>query len=418
MVLVRDFAATLPAEIEWTVGGEEMLILALEHGDLDLVIGGLTADTPWEKHAAITKPYAEATDPGRGAGRAGDGGEAGRERLPAPAGALPARAGIAVSPVTFGSTELPERQAATLRKAIRYEWITIAFLAFAITLVGLVAGNSQAMKVAWAEDMLSLAPPLAFLVAVRIIRHPPTAKRPYGYHRSVGVGHLVAAVALTAMGSFLIYDSAVGLLTAEHPSIGSVQLFGQVFWLGWLMMAAMVITGVPPVLLGRVKLKLAEELHDKVLYADAKMNKADWMTALGSLVGVAGIGIGWWWADGAAALFISLSILSDGIKNLRSSILDLTDVRATTFDNKKPHPVIGQVEDYLRGLDWVAAAGVRARDEGHVFHVEGFVVPKDVRGPSVEELEEARRGCAELDWRLHDVVLVPVPRLPLEVGQN
>src|SRR5918993_3679905 len=63
VALVRDFAASLPAEIEWTVGGEEMLILALEHGDLDLVIGGLTADTPWTKHAAITKPYAEATDP-------------------------------------------------------------------------------------------------------------------------------------------------------------------------------------------------------------------------------------------------------------------------------------------------------------------------------------------------------------------
>jgi hypothetical protein len=36
----------------------------------------------------------------------------------------------------------------------------------------------------------------------------------------------------------------------------------------------------------------------------------------------------------------------------------------------------------------------------------------------VDELEEARQGCAELDWRLHDVVLVPVPKLPVEVGQN
>ncbi len=63
VALVREFAATLPAEIEWTVGGEEMLILALEHGRLDLVNGGLTADTPWAEHAAITKPYAEATDP-------------------------------------------------------------------------------------------------------------------------------------------------------------------------------------------------------------------------------------------------------------------------------------------------------------------------------------------------------------------
>src|SRR5918998_5697743 len=61
--LVREFAATLPAEVSWTVGGEEALIKRLEAGELDLVIGGLTADTPWEKHAAIPKPYAEGTGP-------------------------------------------------------------------------------------------------------------------------------------------------------------------------------------------------------------------------------------------------------------------------------------------------------------------------------------------------------------------
>lgn len=38
---------------------------ALEDGELDLVIGGLTADTPWSTHAAITRPYAETMD-GRG----------------------------------------------------------------------------------------------------------------------------------------------------------------------------------------------------------------------------------------------------------------------------------------------------------------------------------------------------------------
>ena len=63
VTLVRDFAATLPAQVAWTVGGEEALIMALERGDLDLVVGGLTADTPWTEHAAISKPYAEATDP-------------------------------------------------------------------------------------------------------------------------------------------------------------------------------------------------------------------------------------------------------------------------------------------------------------------------------------------------------------------
>jgi divalent metal cation (Fe/Co/Zn/Cd) transporter len=91
-----------------------------------------------------------------------------------------------VKDVAFGRTELPRKQVETLRRAIRLEWITIGFLVVAVTLVGLVLGNSQAMKAAWAEDLLSLLPPIAFLVAVRIIRKPPSRERPYGYHRSVG----------------------------------------------------------------------------------------------------------------------------------------------------------------------------------------------------------------------------------------
>ena len=215
-------------------------------------------------------------------------------------------------------TALPPRQREALRRAIRLEWITLAFLAGAITLVGLVLGNSQAMKAAWIEDCLSLAPPIAFLVAVRIVRRAPRPAWPYGYHRSIGVGHLVAAVALMTMGTFLIIDSALVLITAEHPTIGTVQLFGQVFWLGWLMIGAMVVTGVPPVILGHLKMKLADDLHDKVLYADADMNKADWMTALGSIIGVTGIGLGLWWLDAVAALFIAVTILGDGIKNTKA----------------------------------------------------------------------------------------------------
>ena len=66
--------------------------------------------------------------------------------------------------------------------------------------------------------------------------------------------------------------------------------------------------------------------------------------------------------------------------------------------------MIGELEEYLRGLDWVAAAGVRARDEGHVLHVECFVVPVAGVEPSVETLTDTQRACADLDWRLQDVV--------------
>ncbi len=314
--------------------------------------------------------------------------------------------------VTFGIAELPEKQADALRRAIRLEWITIAFLAVTVTLVFLVLGNSQAMRAAWIEDLLSFIPPIAFLIAIRVNRWRPTRAHPYGYHRSIGVGHLVSAVALTTMGAFLIIESAAGLIRREHPTIGTVELFGQSVWLGWLMIGVMAATALPPVVIGRVKLTLAKDLHNKVLYADADMNKADWMTALGSIVGVSGIGLGVWWLDGAAALFIAGSILWDGVRNLKAAILDLMDERATTFDDRKPHPVAREIEDCLRSLPWVAEVGCRVRDQGHVFHVEAFVVPRRGRIPKVDELERAREACTRVDWKAADVVIVPVPALP------
>jgi cation diffusion facilitator family transporter len=319
---------------------------------------------------------------------------------------------MSVETVTFGHTALPDQQVQALRRAIRLEWITIGFLAVTVTLVYLVLGNSQAMKAAWIEDLLSFIPPIAFLIAVRINRRPPTKRHPYGFHRSVAVGHLVAAVALTSMGTFLIVDSATGLIRGEHPTIGTVELFGSAIWLGWLMIGVMAVIALPPVFIGRVKLKYAQQLHNKVLYADADMNKADWMTAVGSIVGVAGIGVGLWWLDAVAALFIAGSILWDGLRNLRSAVTDLMDERATTFDDKKPHPVAGVVGDYLRALPWVADAGTRMRDEGHVFHIEAFVVPKDGTVPSLETLEAARTACIDLDWKVQDIVLVLTPELP------
>ncbi|WP_309070472.1 cation diffusion facilitator family transporter [Arthrobacter sp.] len=314
----------------------------------------------------------------------------------------------------FGHTALPPEQQRALRKAVKWEWITIIFLAVSTFLVYLVLGNSQAMKAAWIEDMLSFLPPISFLVATRVIRRRPSESHPYGYHRAVGVAHLVAAVALVVMGGYLLVDSGLKLVTAEHPTIGGITLLGNTFWLGWLMVLAMLLTAGPPVVLGIIKMKLAKTLHDKVLYADADMNKADWMTALSAAVGVLGIGMGLWWADSVAALIISTSILHDGIKNLRGAIGGLTDTRARTYDDSEPHPLGERIDAYLQSLPWVREARSRVRDEGHVFHIESFVVPRKWPGATLRRIEKAREACVGMDWKAQDMVIVPVTVLPEE----
>ncbi len=61
--LVEEFAGTIDAEVQWAAGGEEELIGLLERGELDLVIGGLTARSPWAEKAALTYRYTETTGP-------------------------------------------------------------------------------------------------------------------------------------------------------------------------------------------------------------------------------------------------------------------------------------------------------------------------------------------------------------------
>lgn len=55
------FADSLDADIDWTVGSEEALVRGLENGDLDVVAGGLTDETPWTERAGMTRPYGEVT---------------------------------------------------------------------------------------------------------------------------------------------------------------------------------------------------------------------------------------------------------------------------------------------------------------------------------------------------------------------
>jgi polar amino acid transport system substrate-binding protein len=58
--LIRRFAGSLGARVEWVRGSEADLIEKLDKGELDLVAGGIDSRTPWKKHAALSRPYLKA----------------------------------------------------------------------------------------------------------------------------------------------------------------------------------------------------------------------------------------------------------------------------------------------------------------------------------------------------------------------
>lgn len=55
--LVEKFAKSINAEVEWIKGSEGSLMKMLKANELHLVVGGITKETPWSNHVAITKPY-------------------------------------------------------------------------------------------------------------------------------------------------------------------------------------------------------------------------------------------------------------------------------------------------------------------------------------------------------------------------
>ena len=315
--------------------------------------------------------------------------------------------------------ELPDPKRDLYRKAVRLEWITIAYDVSVVIVIYLALGSSQAMKAAWIEDLLAFAPPIAFLVAARVRDRPSDSRYEYGYHRVVSIAFLVAALALFVLGLYIVYDSVARLVSFEHPPIGLVELFGRPIWLGWLMIAALLWGLVPPVILGRLKLPVARELHDKVLYADAEMNRANWLTAGAAILGVLGIRFGLWWTDAVAAIVIGIDITRDGIVNTRSAVGDLMDRRPMAVGTDRTDPLPARIETELKKLSWVKDARVRMRDEGHVFYGEAFVVPADERN-LLDNLADATRDLMALDWRIYDLVISPVSHLeePQELSRS
>ena len=310
-----------------------------------------------------------------------------------------------------GALELPDRLVPLFRKAKKLEWITVGYLLSVVVLMFLVMGTSQAMKSAWLEDMLSLFPAISFLVASAVYSKAPNRDFPYGYHRAFGIAFLAGSVALFGMGFFLALDSLSVLLHAEHPTIGSMFIFGTQVWMGWVMIAVLLYSAIPAMILGIKKLPLAKKLHNKILYTDADAQKADYQTAFAAIAGIVGIGFGLWWADAAAALFISFSVLWDGYTNLKNAIRDLADRRPIHVHHESPDELVSEIGAFVASFEWVVEARPRLREHGQVLMGEVFVVVRE--GEEVpRRIEEGMQQIKGYHWRAYDIVVVPVLSLP------
>lgn len=305
------------------------------------------------------------------------------------------------------SPEFPAEKAVILRRARRLEWLSLAFLAVSVAAMALVLGSSQAMKTAWLDNVLTFVPVIFFLIGSRISHRAATEDFPYGFHRVMSAAYLASAVALFVIGGYLLADSSIKLIKQEHPTIGSVELLGWSVWLGWLMIPVLIAVAIPAAILGRLKIPIARELYDKVLFTDAEANKADWLTEAAAILGILGIAFGLWWADSAAAIVISVEIMRDGFRHVRGSLFELLDQRPHRIDYSGHDPVNEAILQKLLEYPWIGEHRLRLRTTGHLITGDVFFVPandEDLPHRIQTAIEEIRA----LDWRIDALAFAPV----------
>lgn len=295
-----------------------------------------------------------------------------------------------------------------LRRAARLCWWSLGLLGAITVMMYAAMGGSQAMQTALIEDVLSMLPPAAFLIALHFRARGVDAIYINGRERAFDITFLASSVALTAVGALLVLDSLHVLLTRTHPVVGTVTIGDSVIWQGWVMIAALAVSCVPPVILGRLKVRLARRLDSKPLHADADMNKADWMTALAGIAGIVGIGFGLWWADAAAAMFISVEVLRDGVRNLRNAVRDMHDARPQQVDRRDVDHLPAQVAEAVRALDGVSACRVRFHEEG--LRLSGVIhVATEDGHLGATRVQAVRDAARAVHWRIDAVAVMPEP---------
>lgn len=274
-------------------------------------------------------------------------------------------------------------------------------MASVLAVMTLASSGSEAFRTALFEDWLSLVPAVVFLIAAHFENRAPTRNFPFGFYRLNSLAFLIAAVALFGVGGILLLESAKTLLSGTHPTVPPMRILGHDIWGGWVMIAALLYSIIPPVVLGRIKEPVAKRLHDKVLHTDALMQKADWMTGLAGIVGIIGIAYGLWWLDSAAAIFIAFDVVRDGLRSLRIAGAELIDGTPRALASDAIADDALAIEAWLHGR--FPGAEVQLRETGR--YIRAAVVGVD-RPADFDPRGQEIPGLADR-WRLDGVVFAP-----------
>jgi len=217
------------------------------------------------------------------------------------------------------SNRTPE---AARRRGIHLEWATNGWnvMEVAVTIsLGLQAG-SLALIAFGLDSIVEIFASTVVIRNLRDHRNDPGDRR---VHRSLRL----IAVAFWVLAAFLVVISVRGLIRGDRPDSSPLGV-------AYLGLTAIIMFG-----LAALKRSTAREFAGETLRAEAAMTFLDGCLATGILIAlVLNAGLGWWWADAAAALLVAAFAIKEGVDHWRESAPHEPEPQRTHQGDRDPVP--------------------------------------------------------------------------------
>src|SRR5438094_3684576 len=242
-------------------------------------------------------------------------------------------------------------------EGMRALWISLAVLGATAVLQAVVVAVSGSVALLGdtlhnAADALTAVPlGVAFLVG----RRSPTRRYTYGYGRAEDLAGVVIVVFIAASSALAAYAAVTRL---AHPRSVSDLL---------AVAAAALIGFTGNEVVARYRIRVGRKIGSAALVTDGLHARTVGSTSMAVLLGVAGVAIGWDWADPVVGLLITVAILAV----LRQAA---REIYRRLMDAVEP-ALVDQVEHTLRATSGVLGVGqVRLRWIGHNLRAECEVI--------------------------------------------
>ncbi|HEY2134973.1 MAG TPA: cation diffusion facilitator family transporter [Xanthobacteraceae bacterium] len=238
------------------------------------------------------------------------------------------------------------------------------------------ATGSLAILSEAAHSLIDLAATVMTYFAVRISDKPADQEHHYGHGKVESLSALAETALLFVLSGVVIWEAAKRLLRQDgHLVEATLAAF-----------AVMAISIVVDFLRSRVLYRVAAEHASEALEADALHFGSDMWSSAAVLIGLAGLRLGYAWADSAAAIVVALFVCLAGWRLGRRTIDTLTDTAPAGAAER-----IAAIAARINGV--VEIARVRVRRVGPTLFVELDVAAS--RALPLDRVEALKREIAQ-----------------------